>query len=93
MNMQITPRQQIENEIERLLVLLDAMDGDTDLEPSLGYNGPGIAEPWNDAEDACEDEGAQCDDEGDFSDSGIGDYDGLKEQCPQFFVGCDQRVE
>jgi succinate dehydrogenase/fumarate reductase flavoprotein subunit len=80
MNMQITPRQQIENEIERLLAMLDDMDGDTDLEPSLGYNGPGIDEPWNDAEDACEDEGAQCDDEGDDGDNGICDLDGLLEQ-------------
>jgi hypothetical protein len=37
-------RRQIEDEIERLITLLDALDGDF--------------------EDQCEDEGAQCDDEG-----------------------------
>lgn len=39
-------RQAIESEIERLIAILDELDGDPDLE------------------DECEDEGAQCDDEG-----------------------------
>lgn len=34
-------------------------------------------EDTGDTEPCCEDEGAQCDDEGDFSDSGVGGMDGL----------------
>jgi hypothetical protein len=45
-------RRQIEDEIERLICVLDAMDGDADFEE------PGDHEP------CCEDEGAQCDHEG-----------------------------
>ncbi len=37
MNIQISARQQVEAEIERLIAILDAMDGDTDHEPSLGW--------------------------------------------------------
>jgi hypothetical protein len=33
-----------------------------------------------DLEEQCEDEGAQCDDEGDFGDNGIADSDGQAEQ-------------
>lgn len=33
-------RRQIEADIERLIALLDAMDGDPDLEPSLGQWSP-----------------------------------------------------
>ncbi|MFZ5674421.1 MAG: hypothetical protein ACOZAM_15805 [Pseudomonadota bacterium] len=70
-------RQQIEDEIERLIGMLDAMDPDSDLEDS------GDREPWlgaaegdrysnhgwdlspsDEREEECEDEGAQCDDEG-----------------------------
>jgi hypothetical protein len=40
-------RKGIEDEIERLISMLDTLDGDPDLE------------------EECEDEGAQCDDEGD----------------------------
>lgn len=71
MNMHSTIRKQMEAEIERLLAILDAMDGDPDLEPSLGYYNPQIS--------ACDCE-YQCDDDGDTSDSGIGDADGLVEQ-------------
>lgn len=35
-------RQSIENEIERLIGLLDGMDGDTDLEPWLGWPNDGL---------------------------------------------------
>lgn len=63
---QVTARQQIEDEIERLIGILDAMDPDPDLEPSLGLGGfPYCRAPEAaDLEDECEDEGAQCDDEG-----------------------------
>jgi hypothetical protein len=82
MNMQLSIRQQIEAEVERLICLLDRLDGDTDLEPSLaGYSeGMDDREGDEEREEACEDEGAQCDDEGDINDSGIGDNDGLLEQ-------------
>ena len=45
-------RARAEAAVERLLAILDALDGDTDLE----------LEP--DLEITCEDEGAQCEDEG-----------------------------
>ena len=91
MNAQFNLRQQVEVEIERLLAILDAMDGDPDLEPSLGWYDPRLIEC--DAEYQCEDEGAQCEDEGDTSDSGIADFDGYMEQCPHLFQHCDQRAE
>jgi len=59
-------RHQIEDEIERLIGLLDAMEPDPDLEPSLGLGGYPYCRMAEaaDLEDECEDEGAQCDDEG-----------------------------
>lgn len=72
-------RPVIEAEIERLIALLDEIDGDPDLEPSPGFSilqltyGAAVDE----CEPCCEDEGAQCDDEGDRSDTGIADHDGL----------------
>lgn len=64
-------RHTAELAIERLLSLLDDLDGDTDLEPSLGSSGTMNHFNWacnggvnDDREEACEDEGAQCDDEG-----------------------------
>jgi hypothetical protein len=44
-------RREAADEIERLLALLDALDGDPDLEPTLGYLPPGMpdeAEPSGD---------------------------------------------
>jgi hypothetical protein len=79
-------RNRIEDAIEYLVDLLDSVDPDPDLEPSLGGisacgkgSGPLAA---LDCEDECEDEGAQCDDEGAEPDSGIADLDGLLEQRP-----------
>lgn len=47
--------------IECLINVLDAMDGDCDFEPYLaGWD----ERSMDDFEDECEDEGAQCDDEG-----------------------------
>lgn len=62
-------RHKIEKAIDILIALLDAADGDPDLEPSLGYNPYGS----NDAEgdDEREDDPAE---------RGIADYDGLIEQ-------------
>jgi hypothetical protein len=69
-------RTSVATTIERLIDMLDALDGDENLEPSLGApeNHPGgykdsDADGWkaknaDDREEACEDEGAQCEDEG-----------------------------
>lgn len=40
-------RARLEAEVERLIALLDAMDGDPDLEPWLADNGAGV---WDDRE-------------------------------------------
>lgn len=53
-------RSSIATTIENLINMLDDMDTDCDLEPSLG----GYFGASDDREDACEDEGAQCEDEG-----------------------------
>lgn len=65
-------RAAAEARVEQLLALLDALDGDPDLEPNLGSNTQHQSlnqEGWawtgdDDREVECEDEGAQCDDEG-----------------------------
>ncbi len=65
-------RQKLETAIEGLVALLDHMDGDTDREPDLDREGAaGRYDPddeldRSDWEPCCEDEGAQCDDEGAF---------------------------
>lgn len=68
-----TMRELIENIIENLLLLLDELDGDPELEPTMGDV------PW----------GYQDEQEGDNSDAepddnGIADHDGLMEQSPEF---------
>lgn len=45
-----------------------------------------------DFDQCCEDEGADCEDEGAFEDNGIADLDGLMEQCPAMFEGHDMQV-
>lgn len=64
-------RVKLERAIDRLMLALDDLDGDPDLEPSLGWNEVAAnasqavrarAQPlggpeWTDLEDACEDEG------------------------------------
>jgi hypothetical protein len=47
-------RPLLEGEIERLIAALDLLSGDPDLEDA------------HDSEPSCEDEGAQCDDEGQY---------------------------
>lgn len=51
-------RQRREALIELLIDTLDTADGESDLEPSLGYNGPGVDEPWDDREGDAEDDEA-----------------------------------
>jgi len=67
----LTPamRELIENVIEDLLLLLDELDGDPELEPTMGDV------PWGYQD---EQEGDNQDAEPD--DNGIGDHDGLMEQ-------------
>jgi len=55
-------RLELAAEIERLIALLDFLDGDPDLDQ------------------ACDDEGNDCDTEGFSDDNGLADYDGLAEQ-------------
>ena len=63
-------RPLIERTIERLITILDLLDGDPDSEPMLGateyQSGSWFGISWagDDMEQECEDEGAQCDDEG-----------------------------
>ena len=65
--------------IERLINMLDDLEPDADLEPSLGWNLQGArATDTDDREEECEDEGAQCDDEGEL-DSGVADSGALQE--------------
>ncbi|MCX5513737.1 hypothetical protein C3941_13665 [Kaistia algarum] len=66
-----TLRREAEAEMDRLISLLDEIDGDPDLEangdesePSLGWCPSGGHGDTEDREEDCEDEGAACDDEG-----------------------------
>ena len=86
-------RRAAEAQIEMLISLLDSLDGDPDMEPSLAGYSEGMDDREGDPADdepslcgitvspGCElDLEHSCDDEGDNSDSGIGDSDGLMEQ-------------
>jgi hypothetical protein len=78
----------MEAAVEALLAALDAMDGDPELEPSLGSvrGGDSLSaggsidqRRWaqgasDEREEACEDEGAQCDDEGAISYDCVPEY-------------------
>jgi len=64
-------RQMVEAELDRLIGLLDEIDGDPDLEangdeaePWLGWTRSGSFGDTEDREEECDDEGAACDDEG-----------------------------
>jgi hypothetical protein len=78
-----TMRERIEAAIESLLQLLDALDGDPDLEPTMGYVVRGYADEAEDEEIDDEDDER----EDDPADMGIADADGLAEQCPSEFHG------
>lgn len=56
-------------------------DGNPDYEPSLGWTAREAAFGRYAEFNGCVDLEEQCEDEGDQSDSGIGDQDGLMEQC------------
>ncbi|MEQ1943528.1 hypothetical protein ABMA32_14025 [Mesorhizobium sp. VNQ89] len=72
-------RASIATTIERLISILDAMDPDPDLEPWLSGQ-LGTGDLGDDREEECEDEGAQCDDEGE-PDWCIADEDALAPIC------------
>lgn len=65
-------RDRLEQHLETMVAFLDEMDGDPDLEPSLGSAAPHqqvTQEIWStgttdDREQECEDEGCDCEDEG-----------------------------
>lgn len=84
MNLHPSIRQQIEAEVERLLSLLDILDGDTDLEPYLTGDSDGMDDREGDDADGPEE---------DSGESGIADMDGYMEQCPKFFEHGDARIE
>lgn len=75
-------RQDMEALIARLIDGLDDLDGDPDLEPTMGYVVPGYVD---EAEDVSEDEGAACEDEGndggdrelDPAEGGVADIEAL----------------
>lgn len=74
--MALASRLQLEAIIQASIDMLDTLDGDADLEPSLGFlaqqdqrNVSFAYDAGADLEFQCEDEAAQCDDEGVDSDS------------------------
>jgi hypothetical protein len=71
-------RSRLDAVIASLIGIVDALDGDCDLEPTMA--GAPSPNADDECEDVCEDEGAQCDDEGEPNDNGIGDYAGRDEQ-------------
>ena len=74
---------QTEMAIEMLIALLDAIDGEADLEPYLaGFDG-----------EATDRENDPADREEDPGESGIADMDGVMEQLPHLFQHRDVRVE
>ncbi len=59
--MEPTVRRSIEDAIERLLGLLNVMDGDTDLEPELGFTGNGAGYGSEVTDDREGDDERDCD--------------------------------
>lgn len=89
-----TLRQRMEAAVETLLAALDVMDGDPDLEPSLGAVAYGCFSDqrrWaqgvsDEREEACEDEGVRPDDEPDAPDGGV-DYELHDQTKPGTYSG------
>ena len=79
-----TLRHQTEVAIEMLLAILDAIDGDENLEPYLTGFSDGMDDREGDPADAREVDPAE---------SGIADFDGYMEQLPHLFQHCDVRVD
>jgi len=79
-------RQRLEAKIEELIALLDEVDGDADLEPTLAwpFHGP----QWL-SEAGIADDDREWDDEREWdpAEMGIADMDGAEEQCPSFYFG------
>ncbi|PDT82952.1 hypothetical protein [Sinorhizobium sp. BJ1] len=79
-------RRAIEAHIERLIALLDEIDGDSDLEPALGwtFHGPSVL-----SEASHNDDDREWDDEREWdpAEMGIADMDGVMEQWLGFQMG------
>ncbi|TCN30147.1 hypothetical protein [Sinorhizobium americanum] len=79
----LSGREAIEAHIERMIALLDAYDGDSDIEPALGwtFHGPSVL-----SEASHNDEDREWDDEREWdpAEMGFADMDGMMEQCPGF---------
>ena len=67
-----------------LLGILDAIDGDENLEPYLTGFSDGMDDREGDPADAREEDPAE---------SGIADLDDYMKQLPHLFQHCDQRVD
>lgn len=80
----LTPamRQLIENVVEDLLLLLDELDGDPDLEPTMGD----VPEGYLDEQEG-DDPDAEDDDPAEDDDGGLADYEGLMEQTNGLRLG------
>lgn len=77
-------RRLVADHIDRLIALLDSLDGDPDMEPSLSGYSEGMDDREGDDGDGPEEDPAE---------SGIADLDGYLEQCPRYFAHTDMRVE
>lgn len=91
-------RRTIEQEVERLLCLLDTIDGDCDLEPNGDENDTGMPEGWvtsrrsngqtiivEDDEDGHDAEPEETDQDGDEQDSSLSEDDNLERTATQNF--------
>lgn len=64
-------RSSIEEQIERLIAILDLLDGDPDLEPELGWTSIGEGHRSGEIADAYEPNGDELDTSGDVEEAGI----------------------
>lgn len=77
-------RRLAEAHIERLIAILDSLDGDPDMEPSLAGYSEGMDDREGDDADGPEEDPAE---------SGVADLDGYMEQHRVHFLHGNQRVE
>lgn len=84
-------REEVEEQIEILIALLDVIDGDPDLEPSLGLNGYLSNDPPDLEGDDCDLEPILGSAEGSFCQVnwGAGPLYDLEDQCEDEGAQCD----